>query len=296
LLAHESPEDRRLQALTELVEMRFGPLGPNLAQLLTDRVMRGPATRALSAFNDPDTPTRLLAVYADLDDEERANVFATLASRASYAELLLEAVSSGRISKGDIPLTVVRQIKAFKKPALDTAIEKIWGALRSPSKDKQREKARWREQLTSVALAKADLSHGRALFAKTCANCHVLFDAGKRIGPELTGSQRTNLDYVLDNVLDPTAAVARDYQMTQIVLVDGRLLTGIVVEENEQTVTLQSPTERIVLAKADIDDRQRSPLSMMPEGLFNSLSAEDARDLVGYLASPQQVPLPTAQK
>jgi len=223
-------------------------------------------------------------------------VFATLASRASYAELLLEAVSSGRISKGDIPLTVVRQIKAFKKPALDTAIEKIWGALRSPSKDKQREKARWREQLTSVALAKADLSHGRALFAKTCANCHVLFDAGKRIGPELTGSQRTNLDYVLDNVLDPTAAVARDYQMTQIVLVDGRLLTGIVVEENEQTVTLQSPTERIVLAKADIDDRQRSPLSMMPEGLFNSLSAEDARDLVGYLASPQQVPLPTAQK
>ncbi len=134
------------------------------------------------------------------------------------------------------------------------------------------------------------------MFAKTCANCHVLFDAGKRIGPELTGSQRTNLDYVLDNVLDPSAAVARDYQMTQLVLVDGRLLTGIVVEENEQTLTLQSPTERVTFSKDDIDERERSPLSMMPEGFLNSLSTEDARDLVGYLASPQQVPLPAAPK
>jgi len=124
----------------------------------------------------------------------------------------------------------------------------------------------------------------------------VLFDAGKRIGPELTGSQRTNLDYVLDNVLDPSAAVARDYQMTQLVLADGRLLTGIVVEENDQTLTLQAPTERMTFAKADIEERQRSPLSMMPEGLLNSLSADDARDLVAYLASPQQVPLPAAQK
>jgi len=124
----------------------------------------------------------------------------------------------------------------------------------------------------------------------------VLFDAGKRIGPELTGSQRTNLDYVLDNVLDPSAAVARDYQMTQIVLMDGRLLTGIVVEETEQTLTLQSPTERLTLAKADMDERERSPLSMMPEGLLNSLSGQDARDLVGYLASPQQVPLPPGAK
>ncbi len=95
LLASASPEDRRLQALTELVEMRYAPLGPNLAQLLTDRAMRGPATRALSAFDDPNTPARLLAVYGNLNEDERAAVVATLASRAGYA-----AVAAGRGCQG----------------------------------------------------------------------------------------------------------------------------------------------------------------------------------------------------
>jgi putative heme-binding domain-containing protein len=291
LKSADAPAERRVEALTELVEMRYPPLAASLPALLSDKALRGPAARALSAFDDPQTPQRLLAVYAQLDDDDRATVVATLASRPKYAEALLTAVAANQVPKGDIPLTIVRQLKALKQKPLDEAIAKIWGALRPPSKDKQAEKLRWQERLGPTELAKADLKQGRAVFAKTCANCHVLFDAGKKIGPELTGSQRTNLDYVLDNVLDPSAAVARDYQMTQLVLADGRLLTGMIVEENDQTVTLQTPTERSTFAKADIEDRTRSPLSMMPEGIFGSLSVEDVLALVAYLASPQQVPL-----
>ncbi|MBS0209166.1 MAG: c-type cytochrome [Planctomycetes bacterium] len=295
LLTRDAPVERRLLALAILQEIHYGPLGANLPQLLSDRtVVRGAAVRALSAIDDPEVPFRLLVVYAELDDDERADVINTLASRAKYATVLLDAVTKQRIAKGDVPLTVVRQLKAFKQPEIDKSIEQIWGALRPPSKDKQELKSRYQSQLTADLLAKADLSHGRQLFAKSCAACHVLFDTGKRIGPELTGSQRSNLDYVLDNVLDPSAAVARDYQMTQLVLNDGRLLTGIVAEETDQTLTLQTTAERLVLAKSDIDERARSPLSMMPEGLFNALSPDDVRDLVGYLASPQQVPLPDA--
>ena len=57
----------------------------------------------------------------------------------------------------------------------------------------------------SHAAAKADLSRGRLIFNRTCQQCHKMYDIGGDIGPNLTGSDRANLDYVLENVLDPSA-------------------------------------------------------------------------------------------
>ncbi len=73
----------------------------------------------------------------------------------------------------------------------------------------------------------ADAWLGRAVFAKTCAQCHTLFGAGGKIGPELTGSNRANLEYLLSNVLDPSAVMAKEYQPSVIATADGRVLTGI---------------------------------------------------------------------
>ncbi len=131
------------------------------------------------------------------------------------------------------------------------------------------------------------------MFEKTCAGCHQLFDAGRLVGPNLTGSQRNNLDYVLENVLDPSAVVGRDYRLTTIATADGRVLTGIVTEETAESLTLKTPKEDVLLAVSEIEARKQSRLSMMPEGLFDKLSDEEIRNLVAYLASPVQVPLPT---
>ena len=57
----------------------------------------------------------------------------------------------------------------------------------------------------------ADLSLGRALFAKTCAKCHTLFGVGGKVGPDITGSNRANLDYLLENILDPSAVIPKEY-------------------------------------------------------------------------------------
>jgi hypothetical protein len=76
---------------------------------------------------------------------------------------------------------------------------------------------------------------------------------------------------------------------------NGRLVTGIVVDENVQTLTLQCAEERLVIPLSSIDeapeggpDRRLSKLSIMPEGQLDGLSPEDVRDLIAYLASPQQ--------
>ncbi len=126
----------------------------------------------------------------------------------------------------------------------------------------------------------------------TCASCHTLFNEGGKIGPDLTGSQRANPDYLLSKLLDPSAVVARDYQMTVITTSAGRTISGLVKEETDKTLTMQTQNEVVRLPKSDIEERHRSPQSMMPDGLLTPLSPAELRDLIAYVSGPGQVPLP----
>jgi putative heme-binding domain-containing protein len=140
----------------------------------------------------------------------------------------------------------------------------------------------------------ADRKHGRLLFARTCASCHTLFGEGAKIGSDLTGSQRTNPEYLLTKLIDPSAVVARDYQMTIITTTSGRTLSGLVKEENDKTLTLQTQNEAIRLDKSEIEQRQRSLQSMMPDGLLAPLTLAEVRDLIAYMSGSGQVPLPAS--
>src|SRR5262249_17074696 len=151
---------------------------------------------------------------------------------------------------------------------------------------------RYKPLMSAEAFRQADRTHGRLIFSKTCATCHTLFSDGGKIGPDLTGSQRANPEYILTKVLDPSAVVAREYQMTLIPTADGRSMSGIVKEENDKVVSLQTPNEVIRLPKSDIEQRSQAPVSMMPEGLLNDLADKEIRDLLAYLAGANQVPLP----
>jgi putative heme-binding domain-containing protein len=120
----------------------------------------------------------------------------------------------------------------------------------------------------------------------------VLFGEGRKVGPELTGAQRNNLDYVLLNLVDPNSAVGRDFRITIIVTDAGRSVAGIIVAENEGSVTIRTANDDVTIPLDEIDIRKRSAVSMMPEGMLDKLTPEQIRDLVVYLASPTQVPLP----
>ena len=120
----------------------------------------------------------------------------------------------------------------------------------------------------------------------------MLFGEGHKIGPDLTGSDRANLHYILENSVDPSAVIGSDYRLVNILTRKGRLVAGIVVAENDRAVTVQTATERITLAKDDIEERNLSNVSMMPEGQVEQMTFTELRDLVRYLATKEQVPLP----
>jgi putative heme-binding domain-containing protein len=130
------------------------------------------------------------------------------------------------------------------------------------------------------------------IFSAACGACHVMYGQGGKIGPDLTGSGRSNLDYLLENIADPSGVVSADYRMSSLALKDGRSLSGIIAESSERTVTLRTLTETLTLERSEIVKQDTSQLSMMPEGLLLALQSDSVRDLIGYLMHPVQVPLP----
>src|SRR5947208_13472799 len=91
----------------------------------------------------------------------------TLASRASFARVLLEAVAAGTIPRQDISAFHARQIHSLGDSQLDQLLTKVWGEFRSTSEEKQRQMAALRAKLTPEHLKGADLKLGHELFLKT---------------------------------------------------------------------------------------------------------------------------------
>ncbi len=284
--------ETRQRALTLLLTKQPADLPPTLHALLNEQPIRAAAIKALAAYQHEQTPAQLLKLYSKLSETERADVVQTLASRPMYAVALLDAVQSKQLPRSDVSAGMLRQLQALGNEQVTKKLEAIWGTIRPAAEDKKELAARYKSLLTAETLTKANRSQGRALFAKNCASCHRLFDEGGKMGPELTGSQRSNLDYVLENALDPSAVVPRDYQVTTFLLDNGRVVQGIILRETVQAVSVQTPNEILTIPLSTIEERKASKLSMMPEGIFQRLSDDEVRDLVAYLASPQQVALP----
>jgi putative membrane-bound dehydrogenase-like protein len=291
----ETQIDERSRMLAALVERHVPKLASDLQALAGDKALRGLALRSLAAYDDPATPEIILRHFGDYSPAEREDAIATLAARPAWALALLEALGRGQIRRRDVSVSIARQLQAFGDRKLSEQLEKVWGKVQATSKAKAGLLAKYKSLLASEANPPADLSRGRAVFNRTCLACHKLYDAGGDVGPDLTGSDRANVDYILENVLDPSAAVSRDYTITNVATSDGRLIAGIIREQNDAALVIQTANERIVVAREDIEAIKPSTSSMMPEGQLETLSDQEIRDLFAYLASSSQVPLAGAK-
>jgi putative membrane-bound dehydrogenase-like protein len=287
----ETPLDMRTRALSALVERRVTGLVPELHSLVDDTTLRGPVLRALAAYGDPTTPEVILNHYANYTESERADAVTTLAARPAWALSLLEAIERGRIPRRDVSVSVARQLLTFADPRIKQRLETVWGKLQPTSNTKVALVGKYKSMLASTQDAPADPARGRVVFNRTCLACHKLFDGGGDVGPELTGSDRANPDYILENVLDPSAAVSRDYTLTSVATTDGRLVSGIIREQTLTSLVIQTANERVVLPRDDVEAIKPSTTSMMPEGLLDPLSPREVRDLFSYLGSTKQLPL-----
>lgn len=141
-----------------------------------------------------------------------------------------------------------------------------------------------------------DLEHGRSyevgksLFkAANCTGCHQLSGVGQTIGPDLAKleEKRLKAEYLLKSILQPSLDIEEKYQSQVIVTSSGSLYTGVILEENDKQVKLLvdplAKGEPLVIEKDDIEDRKKSPTSIMPAGLLNRLTKPEIMDLLAYV-------------
>ncbi len=261
---------------------------PATLALLDEAPLRRDAIRALAAFDDARVAQTLLARYAALPAAEKAEVILTLTSRRSTALPLVEALKREAIPKRDVTAFAARQLQRVVGPSFVD----FWGPVAQPADDKQADMAKFKRLLTDDALVRGNLANGRAVFERTCTACHTLYGQGGNIGPDLTGSNRANLDYILTEIINPSEVMQDSYQLVTVTTRDGRTLAGNAAAEDAQQLTLRLIGQDTVIAKSEILSREKSPLSMMPEGLLKTLSTDEVRDLIAYLRTTSQVPLP----
>ena len=285
------PEARR-QALRAILQRRPEGLAALLQSLAGDRAVMVEALRGLALYDDPSTPQRVLGLLRIYSPEARAEMINTLASRPSYAAALLTAVRDGKLSAAEVSAFHARQIRGFDDPELTAGLIEVWGDVRATDAEKVIMIGKLKADLDESRLAAADRSAGRAIFQQSCANCHVLFGQGANVGPDLTGSNRKQLDYLLENIIDPSASVGAEFRTTLFSLDDGRVLSGVIRQQSERTITIRTAQDDVTIERSRIEATKPTNASLMPEGLLQNLSADQIRDLVAYLQAPGQVPLP----
>lgn len=287
-----APLPARQAALDVVLQRRDFQLSPSYQKLLSEPGLRLGALRGLALYDVPSTPPAVLAAYGSFTPEEKRQAIAILTQRAPYGRALVEAIKAGRIPRADIDASGARQLGLLNDPEIDAWLAESWGTVAQTDEAAEAEIQRWKGVLTSARVEAGNASRGRVVFANTCASCHVLYGEGTAVGPELTGSNRADLDYLLRNILTPNAEIGRDYQLTTIETKDGRTAAGIVRSETPGAVTIVNQAESVTIAQDEIARREHLPVSLMPPGLLHGLSEEEVVDLVAYLRTQMQVPLP----
>ncbi|MBL7698529.1 MAG: c-type cytochrome, partial [Chitinophagaceae bacterium] len=286
-----SIEERR-EAMQGLANRQLDELVPLLPGYLKNPDLRIDAIRAVAAYDDRELGDLLMKMYPSSDQKEKLEIIQTLSSRQTYGWMLTNALRSNKIPKSEVPVYCARQLLRV----VGSGFLEVWGPLEESGADRVAY-SKYKRILNQQSLLHANPAKGKEVFMNTCGPCHKLYNDGGSIGPDLTGSNRRNIDYLLANILEPSAEIQDDYKMVVVSTRDGRNYSGNIISQNDRQVTLRIVgKEPVVLNKSSIQTMETTPVSMMPAGLLNNLPDNDVVNLVSYLSSEFPVGKATDKK
>lgn len=220
------------------------------------------------------------------DQALREDALRVLAGRREWAVLLAAFVRQVKVPARHLTLDIVRQLALHDDPEIQKAIDKHWKNLLAvaPTEEKEREIARIKTVLRGGA---GNVEKGKLQFTLRCAVCHKLFDEGGTIGPDLTGYERGNVDFWLDNLFNPSLEIREGFAAYIARLKNGQILTGLIDAQDAGGLVIKDMAgNKTAIKQADLESLEASPVSLMPEALTTGMSDEDLRDLFSYLMRP----------
>lgn len=227
----------------------------------------------------------LIRQYTNCSSTVRRRIISLLISRPATSVSLCEAIEHQQISSKEIQLDQVQQMRRYQNVTVDRIITKYWGSVKPvTSGDKQ---ARIRSIVHMLNQGQGTPDMGKALFTQHCATCHQLFGEGGKVGPDLTGADRSNREFLATHIIDPHLVIRPEYSAYTVVTTDGRTLTGLITEETTQEIKLlDAQANTIQLTRDRIDSLSASRQSLMPESILDPLDDQQIRHLFAYLQQP----------
>jgi putative membrane-bound dehydrogenase-like protein len=307
LLAHLGDTSARQRVIT-LAANKSTPTGLRIAMLELLGQMADPSTPAvtlaaiapgelesvqlagLSALQSfPQADVRpLLRNYTAMDSQLRSKTRDVVLTRKTWAAAFLEGIDSGAFPKNDIPIDQLQKVALLEDDRLNEIIRTHWGNItRGTPEEKLADVRRFNNDLRAFS---GDATKGHETFMKTCAVCHRLFGEGNLVGPDLTGANRKDRDYLLVNIVDPSAVIRKEFISYNVQTTDGRVLTGLLAEQSSDSITLLgSNSERTSIPRSQLKSIDESKTSLMPEGLLHTLKPQELRDLFAWLQADPPV-------
>lgn len=292
-------QEARLDALQTLRKVKSGAVSTGLVQLLTGASSQPSAIvietiRAAADLGGKDFPPVLITLAASKDFGIQQSALSALAGRADWTHAMLDAISAGKINTVGFPISVRRSLATSKDKKIRDHAFDVLGAWKEASDDVKALIAAKRKVCLE---GEPDLAMGKMLFTTTCATCHTFHGGGQKVGPELIGSGRSNLDAILANVIDPNQIIGNGYEAINVITKDNRTVSGRMVEDTPSHVKLLAigGAEQIV-PRDQIAKLENTHQSTMPMG-FGALPDDAFRSLIWYiLAPPEEGPLTKEKK
>jgi len=277
------PDAERMQIVTALLGARTAnpAILPAISTLLAGKAssaLKRHTVQAIGLQSDAAVGALLIDAMPKLSGGEQEAATGVLLARPDFTMELLSAIEAKKV-----PITIfspsnIFRLRTHPDKAVSARAVKLLDAIRKPSTDKDGLIAKLLPEVTRTGNATA----GREVFTKNCAACHKFNDQGSEIGPILTGMGAHGPDNLLVHILDPNRAVDAGYEVWNVAMKDGSIQSGILAQENEAQMMLKTANGPVEIAKSNVKNARKTPLSLMPEG-FEALGADALRDLLAYL-------------
>lgn len=260
----------------------------------------GRSHSALQKMMVPSTPPELLleaiSAFTRLDDPRgaaillekkawsaytpriKSAVVAAVVSKPSFINELFLAIEKGTISGAELSSADRMRLISDKNVQISDRAKILFKELEGG------DRMAVYQEYKKVFTAQVDAKMGKAVFQKACSACHTYQNVGGKVGPDLTGVKNQPADALLLHILVPNYEVLPAYQSISISTNDGRSFSGWLVSENENSLTLRTTfgTDESILRR-NISSLSNSGLSLMPDGLEQSISKDEMAKLIAYL-------------
>ncbi len=248
----------------------------------SSRELQAGVLGSLGRLDDSRVGKMVASAYERLDAEQKPKAIELMTQRAAWSKDLLESIGKGAIPTTALNANQVRRMLDSGDAKLVAAVQRHWGTLRT-ERDPKRE-----EIITQMRgflrATPGDPHRGREAFMKVCGQCHKIYGQGQEVGPDITSNGRGNFEQLLSNVFDPSLVIGAAYQAQTVITNDGRVLSGLLVEDSPVRVVLKTQGGKLeTIPRDDVEEMRISKLSLMPEGLESQLKPEEIADLFSFL-------------